>query len=302
MMAGFPRSGVILLDGSMGQELINRGAGGEGLLWAAAALFDQPETVLAIHEDYIAAGADVICTNSYSCIRNKFEPAGLADRLGEMNRLSGELAQRARDRTGADVLIAGSLPPQKGSYRPDLVAEAGELHALYSEQAGFLADHVDFFLCETMSTAAEARWAATAALETGKPAWVSWTLADTGPTCLRSGETLEQAMAAIDGLAVSALLVNCSTPEAITRAVPRLLELTDLPVGAYANGFTPIPERWDYRGDQDLPPARRDVGPDAYAGFAAAWLAAGASVIGGCCQIGPGHIRRLRELIDRQSA
>ena len=74
------RDGVTLLDGSMGQELINRGAGGHGGLWAAEALFRSPETVLAVHEDYIAAGADVICTNSYSCIRNKFEPPGLADR------------------------------------------------------------------------------------------------------------------------------------------------------------------------------------------------------------------------------
>jgi S-methylmethionine-dependent homocysteine/selenocysteine methylase len=300
-MTDLLRHGVTLLDGSMGQELINRGAGGDGLLWAAAALFDNPETVLAIHEDYIAAGADVICTNSYSCIRNKFEPAGLADRLGEMNRLAGELAQRARDRSGAAVLIAGSLPPQKGSYRPDLVAGAEELYVLYREQAGFLADYVDLFLCETMSTAAEARWAAIAALETGKPVWLSWTLHDTGPTRLRSGETLEQAMAAIDGLGVSALLVNCSMPEAITRAVPRLLDLTDLPVGAYANGFTPIPEKWNYRGDQDLPPARQDVGPDAYAEFAASWIAAGAAVIGGCCQIGPDHVRQLRQLIDART-
>ena len=63
---------LILLDGGMGQELINRNASGQGVLWSARALFDFPDAVQAIHEDYIRAGADVITTNSYSCIRNNF--------------------------------------------------------------------------------------------------------------------------------------------------------------------------------------------------------------------------------------
>lgn len=293
---------VALLDGSMGQELINRGAGGHGLLWAAEALFSNPETVLAIHGDYIEAGADIICTNSYSCIRNKFEPAGLADRLGEMNRLSGELAHRARDRAGRDVLIAGSLPPQMGSYRPDLVAGDSRMLSLYREQANFLADFVDFFLCETMSSAAEAKAAVTAVAELGKPVWVSWTLEDTVTGRLRSGETLREAYAAIDGLGASAYLVNCSTPESVTHAMPALVSMADGPAGGYANGFTPIPEKWNYRGDHDLPPAREDVGPATYAEFASGWIAAGARMIGGCCEIGPRHITKLRELIDGMQA
>ena len=89
--------GLILLDGGMGQELINRHASGQGVLWSAKALFDHPEAVQAVHEDYIRSGADVITTNSYACIRNNFEPEGLVDRLGEMNRLSAELAHRARE-------------------------------------------------------------------------------------------------------------------------------------------------------------------------------------------------------------
>ncbi|NIP17778.1 MAG: homocysteine S-methyltransferase family protein [Xanthomonadales bacterium] len=283
----------------MGQELINRGTGGHGVLWAAEALFASPQTVLDVHRDYITAGADVICTNTYSCIRNKFEPSGLADRLEEMNRLAVQLARQARDESGRDILVAGSLPPQKGSYRPDLVAADAELYDLYSEQAAFLADGVDFFICETMSTVSEARWAATAALETGKPVWVSWTLADDSPVRLRSGESLEAAYEAVRGLGVGALTVNCSTPEIVTQAVPALLEMAELPAGGYANGFTPIPEKWDYRGDHDLPPPRKDVGPEAYAAFAAQWIAAGARIVGGCCEIGPRHIRRLRELIGQ---
>ena len=105
----------------MGQELINRGKGGNGVLWAAEALFESPATVRDIHEDYIRAGADIITTNSYSTIRHKFAEAGLMDRFREMNQLAGQLAVEARARCERPVLIAGSLPPQHGSYRPDLV-------------------------------------------------------------------------------------------------------------------------------------------------------------------------------------
>ena len=75
----------------MGQELINRGAGGKGVLWAAQALFESPGTVRDIHEDYIRAGADIITTNSYSTIRDKFEAAGVMDRFREMNQLAGAI-------------------------------------------------------------------------------------------------------------------------------------------------------------------------------------------------------------------
>jgi S-methylmethionine-dependent homocysteine/selenocysteine methylase len=292
-----PGPGVVLLDGSMGQELIHRGAGGHGLLWAAEALLESPDTVLAIHRDYIAAGADLITTNSYSAIRNKFEPAGLVQRLEEMNRLAGHLARQAREQAGSDVLIAGSLPPQRGSYRPDLVAEAAQLTRLYREQASFLVDYVDLFLCETMSSIVEAEHAARAALETGKPVWVSFTLQDEPTNRLRSGESLGEAVARIAALGVSALLVNCSPPESVSHAVPELVRQSPLPVGAYANGFSPIPERWDYRGDQTLPPSRADLGPAAYADFARRWISEGAVIVGGCCEIGPRHISRLRQLI-----
>ncbi len=129
--------GLILLDGGMGQELINRGVSGQGVLWSAKALFDNPAAVQAVHEDYIRAGADVITTNSYACIRNNFEPEGLLHRLGEMNQLAAMLARQARDKVGKQVLIAGSMGPQNGSYRPDLVGSYDETEMLYREQAEF---------------------------------------------------------------------------------------------------------------------------------------------------------------------
>lgn len=296
MFARLP-DGLILLDGGMGQELINRKASGQGVLWSAKALFDHPEAIIAIHEDYIRAGADVITTNSYACIRNNFEPEGLADRLGEMNRLSAELAQRARDQVGKTVLIAGSMGPQNGSYRPDLVGSYEETEALYREQAEFLAPHVDFFICETLSCLVEARAAVTAAVATGKPVWLSWSIEDSGTPNLRSGESIREAWQDIAGSGVSAVLLNCSPPEAISKVLPKLVSMCDLHVGAYANAFTPIPEKWDFHGDQSIPPSRVDVTPDAYAKHATNWQAGGARIIGGCCEVGPAHIARLHQTL-----
>jgi S-methylmethionine-dependent homocysteine/selenocysteine methylase len=287
--------GLIILDGGMGQELINRNASGQGVLWSAGALFDFPEAVQAVHEDYIRAGADVITANSYSCIRNNFEPEGLSDRLGEMNRLAAELAHRARDTCGKPVLIAGSMGPQRGSYRPDLVGSYDETEALYREQAEFLAPLVDLFICETLSCLVEARAAANAAVSTGKPVWLSWSIEDSGAAKLRSGESIREAWADIADSGVSAVLLNCSPPEAISNVLPGLVSISDVPVGAYANAFTPIPEKWDFHGEESIPPSRIDVTPRAYADHAANWLEAGARIIGGCCEVGPEHIAYLNQ-------
>ena len=288
--------GLILLDGGMGQELINRKASGQGVLWSAKALFDKPAAVQAVHEDYIRAGADVITTNSYACIRNNFEPEGLLDRLGEMNQLAAMLARKARDNVGKRVLIAGSMGPQNGSYRPDLVGSYDETYMLYREQAEFLAPLVDFFICETLSSIKEARAAVAAANSTGKPVWLSWSIEDSGEAKLRSGESIRAAWDDIAGTGVSAILLNCSPPEAIGKVLPELVSMSDIPVGAYANAFTPIPEKWDFHGEESIPPSRTDITPDAYAEHAANWLAAGARIIGGCCEVGPAHISRLNNL------
>jgi S-methylmethionine-dependent homocysteine/selenocysteine methylase len=288
--------GLVLLDGGMGQELINRGVSGQGVLWSAKALFDNPSAVQAVHEDYIRAGADVITTNSYACIRNNFEPEGLLNRLGEMNQLAAMLARKARDNVGKRVLIAGSMGPQNGSYRPDLVGSYDETYMLYREQAEFLAPLVDFFICETMSSIKEARAAVAAANSTGKPVWLSWSIEDSGEAKLRSGESIRAAWDDIAGTGVSAILLNCSPPEAIGKVLPELVSMSDIPVGAYANAFTPIPEKWDFHGEESIPPSRTDITPDAYAEHAANWLAAGARIIGGCCEVGPAHISRLNDL------
>ena len=206
----------VLLDGGMGRELRFRGVEILTSIWSANGLVVAPDVVRDIHRDYIAAGADVITTNTYGIIRQELAKEGIAHRFAELNDLACRLAVEARDEATRDVWIAGSLPPLNGSYRPDRVLPWETIVPLYAEQAALLAPHVDLFLCETMSSAAEGLAAATAACATGKPVWISYTLHDDHSGRLRSGESVAEAVRALGDLPVSGILANCCPPESIT--------------------------------------------------------------------------------------
>lgn len=284
----------------MGRELRSRGVNVLTAIWSANGLIAAPDTVRQIHQDYISAGADIITTNTYGIIRNNLAGAGLEGRFEELNILACKLAVEARRKSAASVLIAGSLPPLGGSYRPDLVGRTEDIESLYLEQAELLAPYVDLFLCETMSSAAEAGAAAAAACKTGKPVWVAWTLHEDRSGRLRSGETIRAAAELLHDLPVSGFLVNCCAPESITNALPQLLETGAAYIGGYANTFQPIPKDWELVGDKPTDGAldlRSDLDPESYAEHVVRWLQNGATVVGGCCGTGPAHIAKIKGLL-----
>jgi len=289
-------SRITLLDGGMGQELVRRSSQPAHPMWSAQVMLDEPEIVQAAHADYLRAGARVLTLNTYSTTPGRFARFGMSEQFGPMQSRALDLARAAIDETGIEATIAGCLPPLVGSYQPELLPPYEDMLAEYRQIAAAQAGHVDLFLCETMSKADEARAAATAAAETGRPVWVAWTLAETldedGVARLRSTETVAEAIAALDGLPVAALLVNCCPPEVIGAAVPELVA-SGLPAGGYANGFTPIPSGFKLGQTVDMLSARTDLGPEAIAGFAMGWVDAGATIVGGCCEIGPAHIAEI---------
>jgi S-methylmethionine-dependent homocysteine/selenocysteine methylase len=292
---------ILLLDGAMGTQLRARGVDVpdyKSSIWSALALMQAPNAVRQLHEDYINAGADVITLNTYALSRKLLARENMDERLEELVQTAARVASEAKNNAlqqnpaRAPALLAGSLAPLNTSYRADLVGSFEENLTAYRETAALLAPHVDVLLCETMSSAQEARAAAMAAAQTGKAVWVSWTMAANGES-LRSGETLTQALAALKDLPIEAILLNCCSISAINTALPALMSQTDVPAGAYSNPVYDEPPG----GEPEANPTA-SLGPQAYADAALEWLRLGARLVGGCCDTTPAHITHLRACIN----
>ena len=285
------RKTIVLLDGGVGQELYRRSTRPAAPLWSVQVMMDEPELVEAVHLDFIQAGARVITANTYTATPPRLDREAIADMFEALHDAALGAAEAARERSGQPVRIAGCLPPLVGSYRPDLTPPEDECLAHYRRIVAAQADRVDLFLCETMLSAAEARAATTAAAESGKPVWTALSVNDADGTRLRSGEGVAEAAQAAVVAGADAVLINCSSPEAVATAMP-LLAGIGVPFGGYANGFVSI-GALQPGGTVDVLEAREDLGPESYAGRAMGWVAAGAAIVGGCCEIGPGHIAAL---------
>ena len=285
---------ITVLDGGMGDEIGVRLEGAATGLWSAKAMVEVPDLVVDLHKEYIDAGARIIITNTYSTIPSYLGKEGMEDRYVELTRLGGELAQRAVAESGEDVRIAGSLPPLAESYRPDRVPPVEEASPIYRNIAEALRDYVDMYICETMSTAAEAVTASTQALKygDGKPVFVSWTLNETPGAGLRSGESIQTAFDALSDLDIAGFMFNCAFPEAIEAALQELRPLTDKPLGCYPNRTNEIKSGWTLDNEVELG-KRSDIDEQYFVAWSRRCIDAGATMVGGCCSIGPTFIKAL---------
>jgi S-methylmethionine-dependent homocysteine/selenocysteine methylase len=282
---------ITILDGGISRELERLGATLRQPEWSALALTDAPETVARVHDEFAAAGAQVIATNSYAVVpfhigaeRFAAEGAGLA-------ALSGRLARTVADQRG--VKVAGSLPPVMGSYRPDLF-EKDAARAILSVLIEGLSPFADLWLAETLSALSEAELVADLLREDDRPLWLSFTLNDDGAPLLRSGETVCAAALLARKVGARAILFNCSRPEVMDAAVREAkaaLGDCDIAIGVYANGFSAHADEKD--ANADLQDVRADLGPPAYLAWAQQWVESGATMVGGCCGIGAAHIAAL---------
>ncbi len=283
---------ITLLDGGMGQELVARSGDEPTPLWATRVMIDHPHLVRAIHDDYFAAGATVATTNTYAIHHDRLVRFGLDDRFEDLHRAALAAARAARDAHGSGR-IAGSIGPLVATYRDDVVLPVEEAAPKVAEIARLLAPEVDVILLETLSTVAQAEGALRGAVQAGKPVWLSVSVHDRQGSSLRSGEPLEDLRRLVEHYRPDAVLANCSAPEAMGDALS-VLGSFGRPFGAYANGFTHISDGFL----QDAPTVkelthRHDLTPAKYAGFALGWVGQGATIVGGCCEVGPAHIAEL---------
>jgi S-methylmethionine-dependent homocysteine/selenocysteine methylase len=298
------KMGVTLLDGGMGRELARMGAPFRQPEWSALALLEGPDFVRQAHAAFIDAGAEIITTNSYAVVPYHIGEARFAARGLELADLAGRLARQAATESGKKVLVAGSLPPLFGSYRPDLF-NAAQAQGLLKPLIAGLKPHVDLWLAETQSALDEAREVAKGLQGDTKPLWLSFTLLDEHPDPahpkLRSGESVVDAARLAHELGAATLLFNCSQPEVMGNAIDvARAELQRLgariKVGCYANAFPPRND--DEEANGTLSDIRTDLDPKGYLAFAEDWQKRGADIIGGCCGIGPEHIAALKAKLN----
>ena len=284
---------VVVIDGGTGSELRRRGFRLSDEAWSGLAAASHERLLTEIHADFIRAGAEVITANTFGTTRFLLESAGRGDEFRAINERAVRAAFEARDTTGADVAIAGSIscmPPglDTGAY-PDPATET----AAYVELAELLAElGVDLLLLEMMEDDEHSGRACEAAAAVGLPWWL-------GLSCRfgRDGDSLvgfdffdlpvEVPLQALLKHEPAVVTVMHTPPAAIEPALAAMRARWDGPVGAY-----PVL-------DEDGPDAAVQppiLAPEALASLAAGWIGAGARVLGGCCGATPEHIRALREV------
>ncbi|HSD85557.1 MAG TPA: homocysteine S-methyltransferase family protein [Anaerolineae bacterium] len=299
---------VLLLDGATGTELQRRGVDTSLPLWSARALLEASATQVlrAIHADYIAAGADIITTNTFRTHRRTLTQAGQGERTAELTHFAVRLAREAAQQADREVFVAGSIAPLEDCYSPQLVPPNGELWIDHAETAHQLAQAgCDLLLIETMNTIREAVIAARCAAATGLPVCVSFVVGlhglppdqidrvggDEGlaPLTLLSGESISEAVQAVQPIQPAVILINCVPLAYIDRAFDELRTAHHGPIGLYANvGYVDDQVGWTLTDE---------VRPAAYAQQARYWMQHGAAVIGGCCGTTPEHIAALKSML-----
>ncbi|KRS13901.1 homocysteine methyltransferase [Roseovarius atlanticus] len=289
---------VTLLDGSIGQELVKRSGDRATPLWSTQVMIDHPKLVGEVHLDYFNVGATVATTNTYAVLRDRLVRIGLEDKVGQLTDTAVRAARRARAASGGKGRVAGAIGPLVQSYKPETCPPAAEAAKMYAEPVGLMKDHVDLFLLETMSSVDQAEGALRAVAGQGLPVWLAVSVDDHDGTRLRSGEPVADLAQTVAKHLPDAVLVNCSRPEAIGAAL-EVIKGFGVPFGAYGNGFAEISE--GFLGDAptvDALEQRKDMGPLDYAEYVMGWVGQGATIVGGCCEIGPAHIAEIARCLQ----
>jgi S-methylmethionine-dependent homocysteine/selenocysteine methylase len=283
------RGGTLVLDGGTGTELRRRGVALSAAAWSAVASREELKLLRAIHAEYVAAGADVITTNTFATSRFVLEAAGLGRDFRGINTRAVAAAREARDAAGRDVAIAGSISCLPPRFDVHAYPNEGAERAAYLELAETLAEAgVDLLALEMMQETRHAPLACEAASSVGLPVWL-------GVSC-RIGAggslvgfdfplvSLRETLETLLELAPAAVNVMHSPPAAIEPALREVRARWAGPLGAY-------PEIGD-----GTPHAPQSVSPESLAAQAHRWIAAGARIVGGCCGTTPDHIRALASL------
>ena len=289
MVFALPHDTVLISDGGLATELEARGHDLSDDLWSARLLLDSPQEIAAVHAAFFRAGAAFATTASYQASFDGFAQRGIGrDAAARLLKLSVELAKAARDEVDGARWVAASVGPYGAALAngEEYVGRYGlsvsQLTDWHRPRLEVLVDaDPDVLAIETVPDIDEAQAVVALVHELGTPAWLSYTI---DGTTTRAGQPLADAFAvAADVPEIVAVGVNCCAPDDVEHAIGVAREVTGKPVIVYPNSG----EDWDSVGRTWIGRARWSTD------FAPSWVAAGASIIGGCCRVRPTDIAAL---------
>ena len=293
-----------ILDGGMGQELLNRGLKPKGTLWSAHALINKEchQMVVDTHLDFINAGAEVIVTTTFTARRNRLIQNDCEKYFEKINIKAVELAQRARDISKKEILIAGGLPNQNQTYSANLGKDLDLIKKNFYDQAKLLKHGIDFFYLDVMSSGLECKIALKVIETYNLPVLVGVHLRDNGQ--LPSGEKVVDIVKKYKNNNWLGIIMACISPAAYEMVINDLQKL-DIPYGFKLNAFKKIPEgytvaskdEWGNAGNPTTVLGKNtDLNESKFYEYVNKFMKNGATILGGCCEIRPSHIKEIAKL------
>ena len=295
---------IRILDGGMGQELLAKGLKAKGSLWSATALVEKKNHQLVVdaHLDFIKSGADVIVTNNFAARKVRMTQNKVEEYFKYANEKAGELAVEARKISKKNVLIAGSLPAQNDTYVLDQRDENIIKKSFY-DQAVLLKPFIDFFYLDVLCGSKECEIALNVTEKLNLPVLVGLHVKKNGK--LPSNESVRQVVEKCKNKNWLGLILACVSPEIIENSIGEIKKL-NIPFGYKANLWKteePVPihkfaSSADEIGANPIKAmgTRNDYTGKKFLEFSKKMLAKGATILGGCCETKPSHIKKISTL------
>jgi len=293
-----------ILDGGMGQELLAKGLKAKGSLWSATALIEKKyhQLVIEAHLDFIKSGADVIVTNNFSARRARMIENKVEEHFNYANEKAGELAVKAKEISKKNILIAGGLPAQYDTYvldqRDKKIIEKG-----FHDQAKLIKPFIDFFYLDVLCGTRECELALNIVEKMNLPVLVGLHVKKNGK--LPSNESISEVVKKCKNKNWLGVILACVSPEIIEKTIDEVKQL-GMPFGYKANLWE-IDEPLHHKAwtstthkigtnPAEVMGTRDDYTDIKFLEFSKRMMDKGATILGGCCETRPHHIKKISSL------